>query len=476
MILIALSLGFTLHYTLILLTSLRILSREGREPAARVAWLLVVRVLPFLGVVIYFVFGEIQIGRRARERMRWLLAQLPNHPQGEAPLPVEARFGAIFARAAAVNGFAPTAGNHATLARDTDDAIDRLVADIDAAQDHVHLLFYIWLPDGNGMRVIDAVRRAAARGVACRCLVDGMGSRLMLRHAAWRALPAAGVETGVTFPISIPFLRRSVSRMDIRNHRKIAVIDHDIVHVGSQNCADAAFAIKPRYAPWVDVMLRIEGPVAWQMQHLFVLDWMTHTGADIAAVLRRAPPPGTGTVAAIGCGTGPNVDIYAVSDLFQLAAALAQESLVITTPYYVPTEALTQAIRSAALRGVRVRMILPARNDSRFVALASRSYYLPLLRAGVEIREFRPGLLHAKVVTVDDRAILVGSANMDRRSFELNYENSMLLLDPAIAAAMRDRQADWAAQSDGVTLDTVGQWSVLRRAVQNLVATIGPLL
>ena len=142
----------------------------------------------------------------------------------------------------------------------------------------------------------------------------------------------------------------------------------------------------------------------------------------------------------------------------------------------MPTEALTQAIRSAALRGVRVRMILPARNDSRFVALASRSYYLPLLRAGVEIREFRPGLLHAKVVTVDDRAILVGSANMDRRSFELNYENSMLLLDPAIAAAMRDRQADWAAQSNGVTLDTVGQWSVLRRAVQNLVATIGPLL
>lgn len=476
MVLIGLWLGFTLHYMLILATAARVLSRPRREPASRVAWLLVISVLPFLGVALYLAFGELNIGGKARERMARLAAVLPNAPPGATAAPVREGMAALFARAGAVNGFAPTAGNSVDLAADSEAAIDRLVADIDAAQDHVHLLFYIWLPDGNGMRVAAALHRAAARGVTCRCLIDGMGSRLMRREPAWAALAAAGVETGVTFPIRLPFLRRSVSRMDIRNHRKIAVIDHAIAHLGSQNCADAAFRIKPRFAPWVDIMVRVAGPLAWQMQQLFVLDWMTHTGRDISALLARPEPVGTGPVTAIGCGTGPNIDSYAVSDLFQLGAALARERLVISTPYFVPTEALAEAIRSAALRGVRVRMILPARNDSRLVALASRSYYAPLLEAGVEILEFRPGLLHAKTMVIDGRSVLMGSANMDRRSFELNYENCLLLDDPAIAGAVADRQAAWAAEARRVAPEEVEGWSLPRRALQNLVATMGPLL
>lgn len=479
MVLIGLYLGFTLHYMLILATSVRVLSREGREPASRVAWLLVISVLPFLGVAVYIAFGEMRIGRKARERMARFAAILPPRPPA-MPVPMAVQVpegaGALFDRAAAVNGFVPTAGNQAVLAADSDAAIDRLVADIDAARDHVHLLFYIWLPDRNGTRVAEALCRAAARGVACRCLVDGMGSRILIRHPLWAALAAAGVQTGVTFPIRLPLLRLAVSRLDIRNHRKIAVIDHDIAHVGSQNCADAAFRIKPRFAPWVDILLRLEGPVARQMQHLFVLDWMTHTGGDLAAMLDRPAPAGQGPVTAIGYGTGPNIDIYAVSDIFQLGAALARDRLVITTPYFVPTEALAQAIRSAALRGVKVRMILPARNDSRFVAFASRSYYLPLLRAGVEILEFRPGLLHAKTMVVDGDTVVVGSANMDRRSFELNYENCLVLADAGLTAEIAARQDDWAGQSRHVSLAEVSGWRLPRRVAQNLVAILGPLL
>ena len=477
MAVIALYFGVSLHYALILAASLRVLSRGGREPASRIAWLLVIASLPFLGVALYLAFGELNIGRRARERMTRFAHQLPNHPPATpaAPAP-EGRIGSLFERVAAVNGFSPAGGNRARLSADSDDAIDSLVADIEAAREHVHLLFYIWLTDRNGTRMLEAVRRAAARGVACRCLVDGMGSRLLLRDPAWKALSEAGVETGVTFPIRLPFLRRTFSRVDIRNHRKIAVIDHDIVHVGSQNCADAAFAIKPRYAPWVDVLARIEGPVAWQHQQLFVLDWMTHTGRDISDVLQREVPPGPGSGVAVACGTGPNIDIYAVSDIFQLAAALARERLSITTPYFVPTEALAQALRAAALRGVRLRMILPERNDSRFVALASRSYYLPLLEAGVEILEFRPGLLHAKTVVVDGATVVIGSANMDRRSFELNYENCLVMTDADLAAALQARQEDWAGQSRVVDLGEVRGWSLPRRVAQNLGATMGPLL
>ena len=479
MALIAPYLGVSLHYLLILVITLRVLSRERGEPASRVAWLLVINVVPFLGVLLYLAFGELSICRHARERMQRLAARLPRQaPGGPGAAPAAPGPGgrALFDRAASVNGFAVGGGNRFALAADSNDAIDRLVADIDAARDHVHLLFYIWLPDHNGRRVAEAVERAAARGVACRCLVDGMGSRLLLRDPLWAALAAAGAETAVAFPIHLPFLRRSVARVDIRNHRKIVVIDHDIAHLGSQNCADPEFRVKPRYAPWVDIMLRAEGPVAWQLQQIFVVDWMTHAEQDIAALLDRDLPAGPGRAVAVACGTGPNIDSYAVSDLFQLAAATAHDSLVITTPYFVPTEALVQAIRSAALRGVRVRMILPARNDSLFVALASRSYYLPLLRAGVEIREFRPGLLHAKTVTIDGRMLILGSANMDRRSFELNYENCVVVEDAATAAAVAARQAEWAAQSDPVTLAMAEGWSSPRRILQNLVAIAGPLL
>ncbi len=473
------SFGVLVHLALQLLTALRALTKRDRQPASRAAWLLLIASVPVAGIVLYYLFGETNIGKRTRQRMaevtERLGARLPECPIVPLPdLPVALR--PVFRRAASVNGFAPVAGNAATVPPDEAAAVDALVADIDAARDHVHLLFYIWLEDGNGARVLDAVERAAARGVTCRLLIDGLGSRALARSGRWTALAPAGVRTAITFKMRWLLAHILFARIDLRNHRKIAVIDGRAGYCGSQNCADPAFLPKKRFGPWVDIMVRVEGPVVRQLQHLFAIDWMTHAGEDIAALLDAPVEPVRGGFPAIAVGTGPTIDNRAVSDIFAMLLAAAQEEAIITTPYFVPDDTLHRAICGAARRGVRVTMVLPARNDSFFVARASRSYYSDLLRAGVRLAEYRDGLLHAKTLTVDGIASCLGSANMDRRSFELNFENNLILVSGEVTGQLRARQLAWLSRATVLSPAHGQSWPLLVRAINNLFATMGPLL
>jgi len=469
-------LTFALHYALQMAVLVRALTRPDREPASRLAWVLVVLAVPGLGVVLYLLLGEVNPGRRLLARMRGIQARLPRMPEGLAATEVPAPLRAVFARAAVVNGFAPLAGNTATLTAGSDQAIDRMVADIDAATHSVHILVYIWLDDANGRKLAAAVTRAARRGVTCRCMVDALGSRGFLRSATWAGMRAAGVHTGTAFATSWAPLRLLIGRIDIRNHRKIFVIDGRIAYVGSQNCADPGFAIKARYAPWVDILLRVEGPAAWQTQQLFVADWTVHAGEDISDLLAEPSVPVTGGFPALVFGTGPLGVPNAVPDVVILALASAQHEVVLTTPYFVPTTALAEQLRATALRGVAVTLVVPQRNDSRFVGLASRAFYAGLLRAGVHLAEYRPGLLHAKTLTVDGQLALIGSANLDRRSFELNFENNLLIADEGTTRAIRARQDAYLADSTPVAQETVRGWGLGRRLLYNLAATISPVL
>lgn len=476
---VTVSFGVLVHLALQLLTALRALTKRDRQPASRAAWLLLIASVPVAGIVLYYLFGETNIGNRTRRRMAEVTERLGTRlPEGPAvPLPdLPVALRPVFRRAASVNGFAPVAGNAATLPPDEASAVDALVADIDAARDHVHLLFYIWLEDGNGARVLDAVERAAARGVACRLLIDGLGSRALARSGRWTALAPAGVRTAITFKMRWLLAHIFFARIDLRNHRKIAVIDGRTGYCGSQNCADPAFLPKKRFGPWVDIMIRVEGPVVRQLQHLFAIDWMTHAGEDIATLLDAPPDPVPGGFPAIAVGTGPTIDNRAVSDIFAMLLAAAQEEAIITTPYFVPDDTLHRAICGAARRGVRVTMILPARNDSVFVARASRSYYSDLLRAGVRLAEYQGGLLHAKTLTVDGRATCLGSANMDRRSFELNFENNLVLVSDEVTGQVRARQLGWLSRATVLGPAHGQSWPLLVRAVNNLFATMGPLL
>ena len=207
-------------------------------------------------------------------------------------------------------------------------------------------------------------------------MADDLGSRTIIRSGHWQAMRAAGVRVAAGLPIGNPLLRPFRGRIDLRNHRKIVVIDDRITYCGSQNCADPEFLVKAKYAPWVDAVMRFEGPVARQNQHLFASDWMTYVDENLDELLGRPLPlPMPGGVPAQVIGTGPTVRYSAMPELFESLMFAARRELIVTTPYYVPDESLQNALCTTAYRGVDTTIVFPARNDSWIVGAASRSYY-----------------------------------------------------------------------------------------------------
>ncbi len=460
----------------------RVLLRPNRQPASRIAWIVVIAALPVAGILAYLLFGETSIGRRRIARVHSAIEAMPKFPaavpgdQANLEANVPERHANLFRLGQSISSFEPIGGNSATLPADSNAVIDAMVADIDAAEQHVHLLFYIWLTDGNGCKVVEALKRAASRGVICRAMADDLGSRTMIHSQHWQAMQDAGVHMAVALPIGNPLLRPFRGRIDLRDHRKIVVIDGRITYCGSQNCADPEFRVKPKYAPWVDVMMRFEGPIATQNQFLFARDWMTYAGENLDELLRRPiPAPRPGFPAQV-VASGPTARTSAMPEMFESLMYAARSKLVITTPYYVPDESMQNALCAAAYRGVDTTIIFPARNDSWIVAAASRSYYADLLAAGVKIYEYEDGLLHTKSLTLDGEVTLIGSANMDRRSFDLNYENNILFCDQDLTAVMRQRQQEYIARSRRVESKEVAAWPVTRRLWNNIIAMLGPVL
>jgi cardiolipin synthase len=461
----------------------RALLRPHREPASRLAWVMVILVAPVIGMLAYVLFGETNIGSRRIARFKRALARLPafadigpHEGEGEGAAQVPERLMPLFRVGASISGFPVVAGNRGELLGDSDDVIARMVADIDAARQHVHVCFYIWLADTNGLKVVEALKRAAARGVTCRAMADDLGSRAMIRSDHWTAMEAAGVRVAAALPIGFPLSRPLKGRIDMRNHRKIVVIDNRITYCGSNNCADAAFAIKPRFAPWVDAMMRFEGPIVMQNQHVFATDWMGHVKEDLSCLFAGpAEQHGTGFPAQV-IATGATVRYSAMPEMFESLMYAARRELIVTTPYYVPDEPIQAALCASARRGVATTIVFPARNDSWIVAAASHSYYPQLLDAGVRIYEYVGGLLHTKSVTADGEVTLIGSANIDRRSFELNFENNILLFDRGLTRAMRERQMSYIASANPVDAADVAAWSRSRVMWNNAVAMLGPVL
>ena len=464
-----------------LIILIRILLRPHREPASRVAWAVVIVALPFAGIIAYLLLGEVRISLKRRVRGREIEARLPR-PPGEKALAEEIGAGfyaAPFALGSSINCLPPTSGNSVHLAADSNVAIDEMVADINAATSTVHLCAYIWLGDRNGCKIKDALIRAASRGVQVRALADALGSRLFIRSAHWRDLEASGVQVRVALPVGNPLWTFIRGRVDLRNHRKLLIVDNRIAWCGSQNFADPEFRIKPRYAPWVDVMSRWEGAVARHCQYLFVSDWIGDGGDDISALLAEALPKaaqgGAGAIAQV-IGTGPTVSFDSMPSCFAELMHSARDELVVTTPYFVPNDQVLFALTSAARRGVDVVLVLPKRNDSLVVAGTSRSYYQDLVGAGVRLFEYRSGLLHAKTIVVDRTVGLIGSANLDRRSFELNFENNILFAGEDCAAILRERQEKYVADSDPVTKAVVDSFGIFGRLWQNSLAMLSPIL
>lgn len=491
------------HLLLVTVFTIRILVRNNLEPVTRLAWFIVLLLLPYFGSLVYFLFGEVDLGHHADKRYKAIFAHLRDkYPQwisvakpwldeGEDNensanniqvnqvtthnTQIKTQYRIPFNYAASINGFQTTTNNHAELMSDGDSARERLHQDIEQAVQSIHILYYIWLDDHTGKQIAHALIKAAQRGVECRVMVDGLASRLFIKSALWQEMQDAGVEVAVVFPINHLFKTLLKSRIDLRNHRKITIIDNKIFYCGSQNCADEAFLIKKRYAPWIDILMRFQGSIVTQMQILFLSDWLATTNKSFKIDPPEIPSD-THSYPAQVIGDGPTGRKNASTQLIALLLSCATRDITISTPYFVPDSMTLELLCAAAYRGVNVTMIFPKRNDSWIVAAASRSHYFRLLSAGIKIYEFLPGLLHAKTLTIDDKITFIGSTNLDIRSFNLNYENDVLLYDQKTTQLVIQRQQEYLSQSSQITLKEVRSWPYYQRIWHNAVSSLSPIL
>lgn len=443
------------------------------RPAAARSWLLLVGFVPLLGLPIYLVLGQPWVSAQRRERQAAASRLIV---EKQAPLsqlrwdahPDPAIVGDDIARLAErLGGFMPMTGNDVALLDDYGASLDALLADIDAAQHEAHLLYYLMLDDTVGQAFADALRRAAQRGVRCRLLLDAVGAKPGLRAFA-KPLRAAGVDVRPMLAGGLAW-RRS-SRMDLRNHRKIAVIDGRVGYTGSQNLAGAEFV---RGFPNREVVARAQGPVVAQLAALFASDWYIETGEVLD--IGEASAGDGGTPAQV-LPSGPAYPFENARNAVIAMIQRAQRKVVLATPYFVPDDATLDALRVAALSGIDVQLILSKTNNQRLTAWTQASYYDELLQAGARIALYRPHFLHAKHMSVDEEIALVGSINLDIRSFALNAEVGLLCYDPAVVARLRRIEADCLAQSDAVDLAAWRRRPAWRGSVEGIARLADSLL
>ncbi len=463
----------------VLMIAIVILQRK-KTSSAKLAWILLIIFIPFVGTLLYLLLGTRRLGAIRRKRHQKIISQIPQcvaahsccHKIENAK--INPKFHSISSVAETVGASFVLDGNDATLFGDSDKLIASLANDIENSKHHCHVLSYIMLEDDAGKHISTALINATKRGVTCRLLLDAMGSKDFLKSETCSQLRKSGIHVVAALPASV--LRAVLVRLDLRNHRKIAVIDNSIGYMGSNNIAEPSFAPKPKFAPWVDASIRLTGPIVRELQAIFVQDWFMDSDENLAEILKEPLVIPVDGFPAQLMATGPNSNNQALGQLLQTAFFSAQEELVITTPYFCPDDATESALLICAKRGVETHLVLPAKNDSRLVAAASRSGFSKLINAGVHIHEFNGGLLHAKTLTIDRSVALIGSANLDRRSLELNFEVNMLVFDTDFASELRFLQTSYIEQSTHVLEKTVSDWSIPRRLWQNTVGLISPIL
>ncbi|HRW65151.1 MAG TPA: cardiolipin synthase [Candidatus Competibacter sp.] len=409
---------------------------ERRSPAATLAWLLALLFMPYFGFLVYLLFGPRRLHRRRRRygRARERLIQSTRDLRPDQAIPphfpdagLERQLALLLER---VGQGAPAPAMAVTLLETGDVCFEAIAASIAAATHHIHLEYYLWTPDRIGTRLRDLLADQARAGVRVRLLLDAIGSDRANRRFL-QPLRDAGVQVAWFNPIGPRRLR--LRYVNFRTHRKIVVCDGQVGFTGGINVSDAHSHIQRGPDAWRDLHLRIEGEPVHRLQFIFLEDWYFATGQEplepeFFPHFAEAAGPWLQVVE-----SGPDNDRHAIAKLYFAAIAGAQRQILLATPYFVPNEALTAALITAALRGAEVRVLVPKRSDSRLVSTAARSYYDELVSAGITIHEYGPPMLHAKLLVVDERIAVVGSANFDNRSLALNFEAMAVLYDADLA-------------------------------------------
>ena len=438
----------------------------NRKPGEATAWLLLIFLAPFLGAILFLLLGNPKLSKWRRDRQRAMnerikgfmeeAEQIPElRPIVDPPLP--ARYEPHAHLIAELTGMPVMAGNTVELLADYVGAVERIVQDIDAAKHYVHLEYFMFADDTIGAPVIDALVRAQGRGVICRVLIDHL-SNLLLQGPVLKKLRAAGIPVHQMLPAK-PF-DNQWNRIDLRNHRKIVVVDGVVGFTGSHNLIEDTYHKRSNIrngVHYIELVVRVTGPVVHEFNAAFITDWYSET--DELLDERSAPEmhvrtPITGDVLCQVLPSGPGFEHNNNLMLFVALLHAARRRITITNPYVVPEETLLLALTSAAQRGVEVTLIVSEMGDQFLAYHAQGSYYEELLKAGVNICLYRaPLILHSKAITIDDDIAVIGSSNMDIRSFQLNLEITLVCYGTQIVADLREQETEYLRRSRPLDLE-----------------------
>jgi cardiolipin synthase len=442
---------------------------RGHGVSSTLAWILAVLAFPGVGAVAYLLLANPGIGRTVRRRAS------AASETGASPLPVagldetERR---IVQLAGELSGLGGSAGNRVDLLVEDEGAFERIEEALAGARRSIWAENYIVRNDATGHRFLELLAGRAAAGVDVRLLYDAVGS-LGLDGARLRAIRDAGGQAEPFLPVN-PLRRRWA--VHLRNHRKLTIVDGTAAFTGGMNVGDehAGRSRRRGVRRFRDTHLRVEGPSVRDFASVFADDWKFATGESLA--LPEGSGDGAGSSVVCPLPSGPDQRFNASAHAFFAGVASARRSCYVTTPYFIPDEPMLRALVTAASSGVDVRVMVPLRNDAPLVGAAARSYYPELIGGGVRVFEYGPAMLHAKSMVVDGRWGIVGSANVDIRSFRLNFEIGALVLDPVFAGKLTRRFLSDLGRSVEVTPAALRATSLARRLLQGVARLLSPLL
>lgn len=425
-----------------------LLSSERRRPSSTLSWLLALVLIPGGGLIFYALFGQLRARRVAKKYLEVaaVLDDVIEHSSAMAALRAaeyrgDWRSEALVRLGDRLASTPATRGNAADILIDAPATYSAIIEAIEQATDHIHVEFYIIQPDETGRALRDLLTLRARAGIQVRVITDGIGSGKLPRDF-WAPLEEAGGQAAVFRPVArlmawLPWR----DRIDYRNHRKIIIVDGNIGFTGGINVGREYLGLDKDVGYWRDTHLRIRGPAVISLQKAFGEDWLQASGKLLDEPRYYPPlpmePADDVTISVID--SGPDREHSPISYLFTHAFALARERIWITNPYFVPGPSVEEGLKAAALRGVDVRLLLPLRSDSALVQYASASFYRGMLDAGVKIYQYDRGFVHAKTMVVDLWVGTIGSANMDMRSFHLNYELNAFVFGATFCNALSEQ-------------------------------------
>jgi len=473
-----------LIFAVTILLMIVVLVLENDNPVHTLAWILILLYLPVVGFIFYLFFGR--NWRKTRLFNRKGLADAINlhdlwPSEGESyrmDLPPLA--GRLVDLLDSNSKAILTCRNQVDIIPETTEALDLICADIEAARHHVHLEYFSITADQTGKRVRDLLIKKAAQGVEVRFIYDDVGC-WNLRPSFKRELRAAGVMFVPFMPVWIPFLN---SRANYRNHRKIVIVDGQRGYLGGLNIGNQYLGLNRYYGYWRDSVLRIEGEGAVTLQAMFLTDWFFVSKQNLLTrqLFPKYVPPAETDPSILDdiplqiAASGPDTDHASIMQAYFAAISNARRSIRIVSPYLILNESLLMALKTAAMSGVHIQILVPGKPDHLIVWWGGRSYYRELMEAGIKIYEYQNGFLHSKVLIVDDEVLSIGTANMDLRSFNHNFEVTAMIYHPAtVAKALVHFEAD-LIKSREVEMHKILHKNILARTMESVCRLFSPVL